>query len=157
MGSVKTAAGSARAETCADQNARRSLEVRVLQSELMVAALTCGQRQNYNAFVTTFRPVLKTQGAQLRTFFVQNYGLKNGPKRLNKLVTRLANSASQRSLTQSTQAFCAQTEARFKQLLSSDAKTLFTLARTNPTASDHGFGSCVEVARTDFQSNDDQN
>lgn len=151
MGSVLTSAKPAKAEACANRDARRALEVRVMQSELMVAALTCGQRKSYNAFVTAFKPNLKNQGAQLRAFFVEQYGPSQGPQHLNRMVTRLANSASQRSLSQSTQAFCAQTQSRFETVLSADAQGLFRLARTNPSASDHGIRSCVEVAGADPQ------
>lgn len=146
LGSALVAASPALAEVCADRDARRSLEMRVMQSELMVAALTCGQRQSYNAFVTTFKPFLKQQGAQLRTFFVEQYGPSGGPQRLDRMVTRLANGASQRSLSQPTEAFCAKAKARFDRVLGADAQGLMKMARTSPTAPEHGFDSCVEVA-----------
>ncbi|HEY9163262.1 MAG TPA: hypothetical protein VIN57_01535, partial [Magnetovibrio sp.] len=131
------------AGSCADREARQSLEVRVLQSELMVAALTCGERQSYNAFVTTFKPFLKSQGAELRAFFVEQFGLSAGPYRMNKMVTRLANAASQNSVSVSTQEFCAQAKTRFEQVLHTNTQGLLKLARTNPTAADHGFKTCV--------------
>lgn len=157
MGSVLTSAQPARAEACADRDARRALELRVLQSELMVAALTCGQRQSYNAFVTTFKPFLKDQGAQLRTFFVEQYGLAAGPERLNRMVTRLANTASQRSLNQSNQVFCEQAKSRFEAVLSAPTQDLFHLAHTSPSASDHGVRSCVEVADAEPQPEPEKN
>jgi len=157
MGSVLTSAQPAKAEACADRDARRVLELRVLQSELMVAALTCGQRQSYNAFVTTFKPFLKDQGAQLRTFFVEQYGLAAGPGRLNNMVTRLANAASQRSLSQPTSEFCAQTLSRFEAVLNADAQGLFQLAHTSPSAADHGIRSCVEMADAEQQPNPGKN
>jgi len=157
MGSVVASAQPAKADTCANRDARQALELRVLQSELMVAALTCGQRQSYNAFVTTFKPFLKDQGAQLRTFFVEQYGLSDGPGRLNRMVTRLANTASQRSLNQSNQVFCEQAKARFDAVLSAPAQDLLHLARTNPSASDHGIRSCVEVAGAEKQPNPEKN
>lgn len=147
MGSVAMSAVPAQAAgSCADREARQSLEIRVLQSELMVAALTCGERQSYNAFVTAFKPFLKSQGAELRTFFVEQFGLSAGPSRMNKMVTRLANSASQNSVSVSTQEFCAQAKTRFEQVLQSNTQGLVKLARVNPTAADHGFKTCVEVA-----------
>lgn len=155
--SAMAVATPAQAEVCADRTARQTLEMRVLQSELMVAALTCGQRQSYNDFVVTFKPFLKSQGAQLRTFFVEQFGPSQGPDRLNRMVTRLANAASQRSLSQSTDAFCAQTKKRFDQVLSANAQNLVQLARTSPSASDHGFRTCVEVAGAKSQDAIDQN
>lgn len=136
------------AQSCADQRARQALEVRVLQSELMVAALTCGERPSYNAFVTNFKPFLKSQGVQLRTFFVQQYGPSVGPTRMNRMVTRLANTASQNSISVSTQAFCAQAKQRFAKVLAANPQGVAQLARISPTANDHGVKSCVEVANS---------
>jgi len=146
IGGVMLAVSPVQAGQCANRDARRALEVRVLQSELMVAALTCGQRQSYNAFVTSFKPFLKKQGANMRTFFVEQYGPSAGPGLLNRMVTRLANAASQRSLGQPNEQFCAQTAARFQSVLTADSQRLIQLARTSPTATDHGFKTCVEVA-----------
>lgn len=137
---------SAQAETCMDSAARTALELRVLQSELMVAALTCGQRPSYNAFVTTFKPYLKLQGGQLKSFFVKAFGSKTGAEMLNKTVTRLANAASQNSLSASTQSYCDSAAARFAVALKGTPKDLVLLARTNPDAASHGYKSCVEVA-----------
>jgi len=138
-------------QSCADQRARQALEVRVLQSELMVAALTCGERPSYNAFVTSFKPFLKSQGAQLRTFFVQQYGPSVGPTRLNRLLTRLANTASQNSVSVSTQTFCAQAKQLFAQALVAIPHGLSQLARLSPTANAHGVKSCIAVAGSTVQ------
>lgn len=137
---------SAQADACMDTAARTALEMRVLQSELMVAALTCGQRSSYNAFVTTFKPYLKLQGGQLKSFFVKAFGPKVGAQMLNQTVTRLANTASQNSLSASTQSYCDSAAARFAVALKSTPKDLVLLARTNPDAASHGYKSCVEVA-----------
>ena len=145
-GVLLLSAGSANAQMCADRSARVALEMRVLQSELMVAALTCNQRPSYNAFVTTFKPYLKDQGRELRAYFAKTYGPAAGPQRLNNLVTRLANVASQNSLTQPTSAFCAQAKQRFDRVLGATPQGLAKLARANATANVHGVKTCVEVA-----------
>ena len=147
------AAASAHAQTCADRGAREALEMRVLQSELMVAALTCNQRPSYNAFVTAFKPYLKDQGRTLRAYFTKTYGTGAGPQRLNSLVTRLANVASQNSLTQPTSAFCAQAKRRFDAVLAATPQGLAKLARTNSTADVHGVKPCLEVAEGDVPPN----
>jgi len=136
----------AKAEVCADPAARAALELRVLQSEFMVSALTCGQKSSYNAFVTTFEPFLKMQGGQLRSFFTKAYGPKAGAERLNRTVTRLANVASQNSLTGAAQDYCSAAKARFTTVLKSTSKDLALMARTNPSAKAHGYTSCVEMA-----------
>lgn len=51
MASALMTAKPAHAEICADREARQTLEMRVLHSELMVAALTCGQREIGRAHV----------------------------------------------------------------------------------------------------------
>jgi hypothetical protein len=152
---VMTTSLSAHADVCADANARGALEMRVLQSELMVAALTCGQRQNYNSFVSTFKSYLKNQGENLRVFYDNSYG-ESGTARLNRLVTRLANQASSRTLNQSTSKFCAQAKARFETILTAPPRQLAYLAQTSPRAGSHGFKSCVEVANRSL-SQPDQN
>ncbi|HEY9079442.1 hypothetical protein [Magnetovibrio sp.] len=139
-------AASAKAEVCADTAARTALELRVLQSEFMVSALTCGQRASYNAFVTTFKPYLKKQGGQLRAFFTNAYGAKVGAQKLNGTVTRLANMASQNSLSGGTEAYCKAAETRFLNALKSTDKDLAQMARSNPHAGAHGYKACVEIA-----------
>ena len=139
-------ATSVKAEVCADTAARRALEMRVLQSELMVSALTCGQKSHYNSFVTAFKPYLKKQGTQLRAFFAAAYGPKLGTQKLNKTVTRLANVASQNSLSGGTEAYCKAAESRFVVALKSTHKDLALMARVNPHANAHGYKTCVEVA-----------
>jgi len=148
---LMTASHAVQADVCVDSKARAALEMRVLQSELMVAALTCGQRPSYNAFVATFNPYLKDQGGNLRTFFDEAYG-ENGTFRLNRLVTRLANEASSLTLNQPTSQFCAQAKTRFEAVLAAPPRQLAHMARANASAGMHGYKSCVEVA----ESNADQ-
>jgi hypothetical protein len=57
----------------------------------------------------------------------------------------------------STQEFCAQAKARFATVLNTDAQGLLQLARTNPSAMDHGFRSCVEVADNSPKPDAEQN
>jgi hypothetical protein len=73
-----------------------SLEVRKLQTTLMVAALSCGHRDNYNNFVTSFKPELQKFGNLMRSHFRKRYGA-GAKKKLNSYVTALANEASERS------------------------------------------------------------
>lgn len=89
-------------------NAReqQALDVRYLQTELMVAALSCGRpefHQHYNVFVTRFGNSLKRHGTALQTYFRRQYGAQ-GTKQMDIYVTRLANEASLRSMQQA--AFC---------------------------------------------------
>ena len=91
-------ATAVQAAPCAGTGAARpsqadiSIEVRRLQTNLMVAALTCNARADYNAFV---------------------FG-KAGDSKLNAFITRLANEASTRS-NADRDGFCADAASTFQQ------------------------------------------
>lgn len=79
---------------------REAINFRLLQTELMVAALSCGRndfKSKYNNFVVRFGPALRRNGRTLRAIFRRAYG-HNGRRRLDTYVTRLANEASVRSM-----------------------------------------------------------
>jgi hypothetical protein len=82
---------------------KEAMAFRYLQTELMVAALSCGYqeyRSKYNTFILRYRPAFQRNGRTLRAIFKRNYG--NGSKRrLDDYVTRLANEASVRSMERS--------------------------------------------------------
>ena len=82
---------------------KEAIAFRYLQTELMVAALSCGRqeyRSKYNTFVLRYRPAFRRNGRTLRTIFKRNYG-NGGKRRLDAYVTRLANEASVRSMERS--------------------------------------------------------
>jgi len=89
-----------------------SIEVRRLQTNLMVAALSCRARSEYNEFITTHRPSIQTYGKAIKAEFRRRYG-REGSKHLNRFVTRLANEASARS-NADRDAFCADAAALFE-------------------------------------------
>ncbi len=77
-----------------------AIQVRVLQSEMMVAALTCDLRPQYNEIVILFKDELGRHGANLRSYFERNYGRAGGEKQLNSFVTEMANRASSHAVSQ---------------------------------------------------------
>lgn len=79
--------------------------MRHLQSKFVVAALSCGQQQAYNAFVSKFQPELATHGAKLVSYYKRAPG---GADLLNKAVTELANAAS-KMRAEDPQGFCTAT------------------------------------------------
>src|SRR3546814_13289172 len=79
----------------------------------MVAALSCGARDDYNEFVLSHRPSLQKYGKAIRTEFRRRYG-KAGNSKLNQFVTRLANEASARS-NADRENFCAEATASFQE------------------------------------------
>ncbi|MGH6634685.1 MAG: hypothetical protein ACRED0_00615 [Gammaproteobacteria bacterium] len=125
------------AEECAQPHEHTALNARVLQTELMVAALSCGNRPLYNAFVRKFRGELGKQGHSLRLFFARHYAGR-GEKDLNVFITRLANETSQRSNADRA-AFCSQASSLFYQLLNAD---LLETLRDSTIAMRHRIPSC---------------
>ena len=99
-----TVAGSALAAGCDSQGDKVAFHVRSLQTELMVAALTCGERAAYNDFAHRFQRTLITEGKALKRRFRHDHGAR-AEKKLNAYVTALANRASQRSI-EARDSFC---------------------------------------------------
>jgi hypothetical protein len=140
-----------RAATCALPNEHAALSTRVLQSDLMVAALTCGERNSYNSFVTKFEAELVAHGKALRQYFTRAHG-KGGRSEVNRFVTRLANKASARSIAQGSRAFCTAASSLFKEILGIESADLRTFVAQRPHAGDHGIRSCaVKASRAEPQ------
>lgn len=107
-------------------NAREqaALDVRYLQTELMVAALSCGRPEyhnHYNAFVAKFGNSLKRHSNVMKTYFTREYGAQAN-KQMDTYVTRLANEASLRSMQQV--AFCKDSGSLFERVTALDAPSL---------------------------------
>jgi hypothetical protein len=82
-----------------------AIHVRMLQSELMVGALACrdsnpelGMISQYNAFVNRHSVRLVGENRVLERHFDKHYGAQ-GKRRMDTLLTALANDASKRSMT----------------------------------------------------------
>jgi len=103
----------------------RALAMRVLQSEMMVAGLSCGAKPEYNAFVTKYKKALVQNGDRLKKHFYAEYGSDSGFKKLNSYVTRMANEASVRIATFGP-SYCAMALERFDYLLAAPATALET-------------------------------
>lgn len=86
-----------------------AVRVRALQTELMVAALSCNARGDYNRFVNRFKPDLKENADALKSYFTRVYGA-SGEKEMNRFITKLANDVSKRSAKQGTRRFCGDAE-----------------------------------------------
>ncbi len=100
--------------SCASGSDTQALQVRTLQSHLMVAGLSCGQSVQYNAFIQRFQGELISQGQALKSYFNRSYG-GAGRRELNAYVTRMANEASQYSM-RDRGAFCQESLSVFTAL-----------------------------------------
>lgn len=69
--------------------------VRTLQSDLMVAALSCGGRESYNNFMLSYGPHLSDHDQRLKRHFKSRHGGKH-KSALNNYITSLANQGALR-------------------------------------------------------------
>lgn len=145
LGLALTLPNLAYAAPCAAPADLGSIQVRMLQTELMVAALTCNQRSDYNSFVTRFQPELSVQGKSLQSFFKQKYGAGSA-KALNGFITRIANESSRRGMVQRGQ-FCRNAAGIHSASKKIAPTGLPAYAQTLQLASLHGITTCpVKVA-----------
>jgi hypothetical protein len=126
-------------EPCVSEKDERALNTRVLQTELMVAALSCNEQQRYNALVTNYRGHLAEQGASLRAWFSRTYGSASSSE-LNAFVTRLANDASKRSLE--AESYCAAASALLAEVLATSADGFDGITQSAVIHGRHGFSRC---------------
>lgn len=81
---------------CLSEAAAEAVAVRVLQSELTVGALACHLPSRYARFVDAQTDALSRHADALTRHYMDSYGERAGQRRLDALVTRLANEASAR-------------------------------------------------------------
>ena len=101
-------------EISISEKERASLEMRLMQSELMVAALSCSSADSYNAFVTRYKAELTAYGKTMQDLFKRVHG-GNAFSQINSFVTRVANEASLKMALNSH--FCDEAAQTFQALL----------------------------------------
>ena len=102
-----------------------ALNVRALQTELMVGALACGERERYNAFVQARQPELVPYAKTLQ---------RMQGKRTNAFVTRVANAAAR-------SANCVTISALFDEAMD-PGNSLSSIAAKDSLVSRHGYQVC---------------
>jgi len=90
------ATGAAHAIEARNATESAAVNARLLQTEMMVAALACDMRPQYNKVVRAFEKDLVRHGKALRQMFQRNHGA-SAQRRLDQYITQLANDASARS------------------------------------------------------------
>ena len=97
---VAMVAGTADAASikCAKPPEVSAIQAAAIQQELMVAALTCNDVTNFNAFQTNFSSELRTSDNTLLGMFHRLYGYRKGEVEYHAFKTRLANDSSMRSI-----------------------------------------------------------
>ncbi len=125
---------------CVSPKDREALSMRLLQTELMVAALSCQRKSDYNTFVRRFETELVDHGKTLKRLFKRTYGAKT--RQLDSFVTRLANQASQRSL-QHRSKYCEKSDALFSAVMATEPRVLIALADRQTFSDSHGIAACT--------------
>ena len=122
------------APPCVKDKVLVSLEMRMMQTELVVGALSCQMTPRYNDFVTAYKTDLMTAHRTLLKWFVRE-------AKMEDYKSKTANEASQRSLRNLTE-YCSYTSALYDKLLAPEKVALATFVTTEPSASRHGFDVC---------------
>lgn len=100
---------------CATREEQIGLNMQAMQSELMVAALTCNKKADYNRFVNINRNSISGAGTSMRQYFRRVYSEQaNG--RINAFVTSLANRTSEVSLNIELSEYCQKASQVFAML-----------------------------------------
>lgn len=141
---VAAAAKKPARAACVGDRDFAALNTRVLQTELMVAALSCEERTRYNEFINSYQDVLTGRGNDLRSFF-QRTGGAQGTTRMNSLITRLANDASKQSQMQA-DTYCQFASDLFEEVLKSPPVALTTVADKPWIRERHGYTACTTSA-----------
>jgi len=125
-------AGSAIAASCDIRPDKAAFHVRALQTELMVAALTCDARPQYNNFAKKFQNTLVYHGHALKQLFRVSHGA-GAEKALNSYITTLANKASQRSISKRSH-YCERTLRTFVALKNMKPRELASFSMKRPAS-----------------------
>lgn len=121
-GTTLTGAGAAQAACATGVEAGTvAKSVRTLQSDMMVAALSCEQRDLYNGFVTRYRQDLVRNGKALKLHFKRAHSGGHS-QALNSFVTELANDAAIRH-ARTGSAYCTASREMMLELLDGGTQT----------------------------------
>lgn len=134
MGVAVSPVTQARAADCYSPAETVAVHVRMLQSELMVAALACrdsnpelGLIAGYNDFVHRLSASLVRNSKLLQSHFKKTYGA-SGEHRFEAFETALANAASKQSMASST--YCENAAGLFQQVSVLQARDLEQFSST---------------------------
>lgn len=122
------------APPCVKDKVLTAFQMRMLQTELVVGALSCKMTPRYNEFVTSYKPDLMTAHRALMKFFGRE-------SRLEDYKSKTANESSQRSLANITE-FCLYSSALYDKLLGPEKPNLAQFVAAEPVANRHGQNVC---------------
>ena len=144
---------AAAAPRCLTPPERTAFEVRLLQTEMMVAALTCrgvGGRDfsaQYERFVETNREGLRAQATIFRGHFRRSFPAAAAETQLDRYVTSLANDLSRASMA-GTGVFCPQQDELFARAARTRPDDLAGFAAERAAAHPLGVQDCAAPRET---------
>jgi hypothetical protein len=103
----------AQSSACLQPAEKTAFDIRALQSQLMVVALTCGQQDDYNTFVTRHQRDLATAFRGVAGHFRRTAGGQH-QRLLDQYITNLANGQSQVGISRGS-FFCREQGPLFQQ------------------------------------------
>lgn len=132
---------TASATPCALEEEKTALDVRALQTQLMVSALSCGNQKEYNAFIKRFKAQLAKHGNNLEHYFDRVYS-EAGQQKQNNFITRLANISSEVSLDEDEDEYCNKVADLFDDVFDTKPAEIYKVARNSGADDLHGISSC---------------
>jgi len=115
-----------------------AFQMRMMQTELVVGALSCKLTPRYNEFVRAYQSELMTAHRALKAHFVRESTLED-------YKSKTANESSQRSLANITE-FCNYTSALYDKLLGPERANLAEFVALEPVANRHDQDACSTPA-----------
>lgn len=103
----------AQSSACLQPAEKTAFDIRALQSQLMVVALTCGQQDDYNTFVTRHQRELAAAFRNVASHFRRTAGAQH-QRMLDQYITNLANGQSQVGISRGS-FFCREQGPLFQQ------------------------------------------
>ncbi|MFL1462260.1 hypothetical protein ACI6QG_08665 [Roseococcus sp. DSY-14] len=106
---------AAQSQQCLQPAEQQHFQVRALQSQLMVLAISCERHDDYNRFVTQFQPQLAAAFRGVQGHFRRVAGSQH-QRQTDQYITNLANGQSQVGISQGT-FFCRNQQGLFAEAL----------------------------------------
>lgn len=133
-------AATTKGKPCVTTQEMAALDGRVLESDLLVGALSCGQSEPYNSFMQKFRPVMTERARTVQAMFQRFYGKSSG-REFDAFVTRLGNDSALRSIQMQLE-FCRLTMDVFEEGEVTPANAYDVLLSKPAFAGRHGYAAC---------------
>jgi len=140
-----TYGSTAIASPCMRPTEQQAFNIIGLKSALMVGALSCSQRDQYDAFMIRFQPHILTEQHVMDSYFRRSGG-HYGQSREDDYVTLLANSQSETGIAQGA-VYCQSAATEFKQVLAiTSISALDAFATSNPTPQPISLNACSVIS-----------